>query len=371
MASKLFEPSSIGTLKLRNRFVRSATWEGLADPDGRSTARLTDLLATLAKGGVGLIISGHAYVTPVGQAGPWQLGAYDASLLTGLEKMADGVHAAGGKIVLQLAHAGAHANFKLTGKLPVGPSIFKGPEGCPICRDITMDEIEQTVDAFANSALLAQKAGFDGVQIHAAHGYLLSQFLSPYYNKRKDEYGGSIENRARIVLEVLKRTRAAVGDGFPVMIKMNAEDFLDPGLTVDEMLTVASLLQKEGIDAVELSGGTQFSGKYTPVRRGKLSEPEDEVYYKEAARRLKNTIAVPLILVGGIRSFEVARRLVDQGVTDYIALCRPLIREPGLVARWQSGDTQKAACLSDNLCFKPVFAGEGLRCETEEKLKGK
>lgn len=366
--SKLFEKTTINDMILKNRFVRSATWEGMAREDGACTPRLNDLMAELARGGVGLIISGHSYVSREGQAGPWQLGVYSDELFQGLTKMAEAVHKEGGKIVMQLAHAGCHAAFNLTGLQPLGPSVMENQQ-VPFCREMTKEEILKTVEAFGRGAARAQEAGFDGVQIHAAHGYLLSQFLSPFYNKREDEYGGSIENRARFVLEVLGSIRARVGNHFPVLIKINSEDFLDKGMSVDEMIHVAAMLEKAGIDAIELSGGTIFSGKYNPIRKGKIASKDKEVYYRKAAQLYKKKIRVPLMLVGGIRSYSVAEQLVTEDLTDYISLCRPLIREPDLIKRWQSGNTGIATCQSDNLCFKPALEGKGIYCVTEEKLR--
>ncbi|MDY6972106.1 MAG: NADH:flavin oxidoreductase [Thermodesulfobacteriota bacterium] len=366
--SVLFEASSINNMILDNRFVRSATWEGMANDDGSCTPRLIRLMEKLAYGGVGLIISGHAYVSREGQAGVWQMGIYDEKLVPGLAEMAEAVHRTGGKIIVQLAHAGCHSAIDLTKKEPFGPSIKKGRKG-PLCREITREEIRRVVEAFGEGAARARKAGFDGVQIHAAHGYLLSQFLSPFYNKRKDGYGGSIENRARIVLEVFRAVRAQVGEGFPVLIKMNSEDFVPQGLTVDEMVQVAAMLEKAGIDAIELSGGTMFSGKYTAIRKCEIDSHEKEGYYRQAARCYKEKINTPLILVGGIRSYQVAEELVDGNMADYIALCRPLIREPHLINRWESGDKGRALCLSDNLCLRPALTGKGIYCVTEKRLQ--
>jgi 2,4-dienoyl-CoA reductase-like NADH-dependent reductase (Old Yellow Enzyme family) len=236
---------------------------------------------------------------------------------------------------------------------------------------MTLDEIAEVTAAFKSGALRAQKAGFDGVQIHAAHGYLLSQFLSPHFNKRQDAYGGSIENRSRIVIEIFRSIRQAAGNAFPVLIKMNSEDFIENGFSRKDMLEVAQMLEKEGIDAIELSGGTFLSGKYVPVRTGKFKTADRQVFYRQAAQDYKADIKTPLILVGGIRSLKVAEQLVEESQTDYIAMCRPLIREPNLIQRWQSGDTAVAACKSDNLCFKPALAGKGLYCLTEEREKEK
>lgn len=366
--AKLFETTAINTVNLKNRFVRSATWEGMAGEDGSCTPRLIDLLVELTRGGVGLIISSHTYVSREGQAGPWQLGIYSDELIGNLCEMTEAVHKQGGKIILQLAHAGCRADPNLTGMKALGPSGRENESG-PLCWEMTQEEIRQTVEAFARGSARAQESGFDGVQIHAAHGFLLSQFLSPFYNKRKDGYGGTIENRARVVLEVLQGIRGAVGDRFPVLIKMNSEDFLDTGLSAGEMVQVAAMLQKAGIDAIELSGGTPDSGKFPPVRKGRVDSEQDEVYYRGAARHYKEKISVPLILVGGIRSYGVAQQLVEKGLADYISLSRPLIREPYLINRWKSGDTSKATCLSCNMCFDPIRAGEGVYCSTEKKSR--
>ena len=366
--SLLFEQTSINSLTLKNRFVRSATWEGMATDEGACTPRLIDLMTQLADGEAGLIITGHVYVGREGQAGPKQMGIYDDNLLPGMERMASAVHARNGRIIVQLAHAGCQAATQLSGLPAVGPSVLGGQEA-PVCREMSADEITEVIAAFAAGALRAKKAGFDGVQIHAAHGYLLTQFLSPYFNKRQDAYGGSIENRARIVLEVLRSIRQATGKTFPILIKMNSEDFLEGGFSRQDMLDVSQMLESEGIDAIELSGGTGLSGKYVPVRTGKFDTADRQVFYRQAAQDYKAHIKTPLMLVGGIRSLAVAEQLVEASQTDYIAMCRPLIREPNLIKRWQSGDTTQAACQSDNLCFTPALEGQGIYCVLEEREK--
>lgn len=362
----LFDSTTIHTLTLANRFVRSATWEGMAAEDGSCTQKLLDLMVKLAHGGVGLIITGHCYVSKEGQAGPWQLGIHRDDFVDDLKELTAAVHASGGKIVMQIAHAGCHAIPELTGQEAVGPSVVSNDKGT-LCRAMTIEEIKRVVKAFGQAAARAQNAGFDGVQVHAAHGYLLSEFVSPFYNKRDDEYGGSVANRARILLQVIEEIKNQAGYAFPLMFKLNSEDFVEGGLRVQDMLQTAALLEEAGAHAIELSGGTMFSGKYVAVRRGKLATQEEEVYYLEAAKAFKAKIKLPLMLVGGIRSFEVAERLVTDGITDYVSLSRPLIREPDLVNRWKSGDRARAACQSDNLCFKPAMEGIGAYCVTAEK----
>ena len=196
-----------------------------------------------------------------------------------------------------------------------------------------------------------------------AHGYLLSQFVSPHFNRRTDQYGGTTKNRARIVLRILEQIRESLGEAFHVQVKLNSEDFIDNGLTVAEMLRLADLFAQTGIDAIELSGGTTDPyGDQFPVRKGSPLRERDEVYYREAARRFREQIDVPLILVGGIRSYEVAKGLIDERFADYIALCRPLIREPHLIARWKSGDTRKSQCDSCVQCLQRIRRGEGMCC---------
>ena len=367
--SRLFEPTEINGMKLANRFVRSATWEGMAGDDGAVTALLIDLMARLAKGQVGLIISSHAYIQPEGQAGLKQLGVYKDGLIDGLRKMTQAVHDQNGRIVLQLAHAGYFANAKLSGKTPLAASLVEGISNSPRT-EMTREDIMDVIEAFGQGARRAKEAGFDGVQIHAAHGYLMNQFLSPLFNKRSDEYGGSAENRARALLEIIKKVRSVVGQHFPVLIKLNSQDFLEGGLSLEDSLQIAPLLQAAGLDALELSGGTFLSGPLSPSRAG-ITMEEKEAYFGEAAKAFKKKLSIPLILVGGVRSLAVAERIVSQGIADYLAMSRPFIREPELIQRWQSGDQNRALCLSDNQCFGPAMAGEGIYCVVEKKEKEK
>jgi len=367
--SILFEQTEIRGMRLSNRFVRSATWEAMAGQDGSVTPALVRLMRDLAEGDVGLIISSHAYVRPEGQAGPKQLGVYQDELIPGLREMAEAVHRHGGKIALQLAHAGLFANPKLTGRMPLAPSMASGVENVSV-QEMTLQDIEEVIEAFGEGARRAKEAGFDAVQIHAAHGYLLSQFLSPFFNRRTDAYGGPVRNRVRIVQEVIRCIRSVVGEDFPVLIKMNCKDFLDRGLSLQESVEAARILQEEGLCAVEISGGCLLSGPNIPSRVG-ISSKEKEAYFREAGRAFKEALKIPVILVGGLRSFEVAEGLVTRGEADFISMSRPLIREPHLIRRWREGDRRPAACLSDNQCFGPVRAGESLHCVVERKLREK
>jgi 2,4-dienoyl-CoA reductase-like NADH-dependent reductase (Old Yellow Enzyme family) len=358
----LFDATTINGMTLNNRFVRSATYEGMANDDLTVSQRLIDFMVGLANGGVGLIITSLTTVTKDGQNVPRQLGIHTDDHIPGLTQMTHAIHDVGGKIMVQIAHGGAQGNPELTGEL-LGPSAIPaiGGEG-KACRAMTIAEIHRIVDAFGEAGRRAKHAGFDAVQLHGAHGFLLSEFLSPFFNKRTDQYGGSLENRTRILLEVYHHVRDAVGTTYPVTIKLNSEDFLEGGLTMEEMLQVASWLETEGIDAIELSGGTSWALYRGNPNASYIRVEQTDLYYRDAAKRYKDAIRVPLMLVGGIRSYDVAKQLVEDGLTDYIALCRPLIREPDLVNRWKSGDTRPSACVSDNACIRTQRTEKGLHC---------
>ncbi|MCP4722290.1 MAG: NADH:flavin oxidoreductase, partial [Desulfobacteraceae bacterium] len=354
--STLFESTKINGLELKNRFVRSATHEAMAGLDGVANDKLLGCMAELAKGEVGLIITGHAHVTLEGQAGPRQMGIYSDSMVDSLKQVALAVHENGGVVAVQLAHAGNRGIGK-DEYSPLGPSdVFA--KGVKKVSAMTVQDIKRTVKSFGDAAQRAVESGFDAVQIHAAHGYLLSQFLSPYYNLRDDDYGGSLDNRARLLVEVYQEIRQRVGTSFPVMVKINSEDFLEGGITKEEAIKVSLMLEKQGMDAIEMSGGTFESGKLIPSRGGTSKSEDREVYYKKAAQAFKNKIGIPLILVGGFLSHNIAEEVISSGVADYVALSRPLIREPGLVKRWSAGNLEKAACISCNRCFLTLFKEE-------------
>ncbi|MEA2102787.1 MAG: NADH:flavin oxidoreductase [Thermodesulfobacteriota bacterium] len=366
--SRLFEKMQINSMELSNRFVRSATWDGMATESGAVTTRMIEGMKGLAEGGVGLIISGHAYVSPEGQASGWQIGIHRDELFGGLREMTDAVHACGGKIVMQLSHAGNFAPRSITGKSPLVVSMFDGLSRSPR-REISVRDIHEIVDAFAFGAQRARAAGFDGVQLHCAHGYLLSQFLSPFFNRRQDEYGGGIHNRVRIHLEIYHAVRKMVGKAYPVLIKINANDFIENGLNQEDSLLAAGQMVDAGLDAIELSGGCLTSGNLSPSRTG-IDSQDKEAYFQQEARFFKDQIKAPVILVGGVRSFEVADRLVEDGTADYISMSRPFIREAGLINRWKKGDLRRAGCISGNLCFLPGLQGKGICCMAEKRTSG-
>lgn len=359
--SMLFDKTAIKNINLKNRFIFSATWQGKANFDGSTSPYLISSLLPVARGGVGLIIGEMAHVSSNAISVPGQLGIYDDKLIPGLKRLTDFVHREGTPVIIQLVHCGLFSSPLLIGGTPVGPSVMGTPDG-NIGKEMSDEEIAETVNSFRDAAVRAKDAGFDGVQIHLAHGWLLSQFLSPFFNHRTDEYGGSLENRARIVLEVIRSVKEAVGENFAITVKINSDDFISGGFGTDEMIQVCTMLEKEGIDAIEISGGTigalmtgNIDGSFSPA--GKKG-----VYYLEAAKRYKEKIKVPLMLVGGIRTFEAADELIKNGIADYVSLCRPLIREPDLIKKWKSGNLKKADCISDSACFQPGIEGKGVHC---------
>ena len=338
--SVLFEQSEINGMILSNRFIRSATWDGLATDDGACTQAMIDLVARLSKGGVGMIITGHAFVQERGKHQPWQLGIHKDEFIPDLQAMTSAVRDRDGKIALQLGYGGGY----------LSRSRIRGMTG----RDI-----QEVAKAFGMATTRARESGFDGIQIFAAHGFFLSQFLCPRYNDRTDAYGGNIENRARALMEVLRSVRRAVGPDYPVLAKLNSEDFVEDGLTLKDAIRVGVMLEEGGIDAIELSGGLLNNPN---LMREKIRTEEDEAYFRGQARAFKEMVHVPLILVGGIRSYSVAKQLLEEGVADYLSMCRPFIREPDLINRWKKGDLRKATCISCNNCIEQAKKGEGVTC---------
>lgn len=364
---KVFEATTINGLRLANRLVRSATWEGLGDADGRVNEGVIEIYRQLADGGVGLIITGYLAVRSDGRQHATQLGVDRDELVPGLAELAAVVHKHGGTVVGQIVHCGGQAVRAASGgQDPVAPSAVASPGYPELPRELSLAGIRELVACFAAAAGRLRNAGFDGVQLHGAHGYLLAQFLSPLRNQRTDDYGGSLDNRSRFTLEVLAAVRAEVGADWPVMIKLNAHDFLEGSTTERDSSHLAAALAEGSTDAIEVSGGTGGSGKLGAVRRN-IETAEDEAYFLPQARAIRAAApGVPLMLVGGMRSLETIEAVLASGVADYIAIARPLIREPGLPARWASGDRRRAACVSCSGCFAPAARGDGIRCVQTE-----
>jgi 2,4-dienoyl-CoA reductase-like NADH-dependent reductase (Old Yellow Enzyme family) len=372
----VLEPKEIGGMIVKNRLIRSATGEGMATRDGGVTDRLVELYENLAKGGVGLIITGITYSQPNYKYFPGQTGVYKDELIPGLRKITESVHKHGNgcKIAVQLGHCGRQSFLSIgaSGKL-VAPSAVYEPVIRNMPREMAIEEIEETIGAFGEAARRAMEAGFDAVQLHAAHGYLLSEFLSSYTNRRTDEYGGSTENRAKFILDIYDEIIKETDKDFPVLIKMNVDDLVDGGLKIDESKKFAEKFSKTGFAAIETSGCMWETPIHHKGIRGILPEarigvrPKDqEAFFLPYAREIKKVIDVPLILVGGIRSLDVAEKILGEGSADFISLCRPLIREPDLPNKWLAGTKITADCISCNRCVVGIGMG-GVRCGKKER----
>ena len=355
----LFTAQSMGTLKLPNRLVRSATAECMANADGRVTPGMKALYRELARGGVGVIISGHMYVHATGKAHPEMAGIYSDDLVPGLAELVEAVHQEGGRVLAQINHAGMQCSPEAVQE-PIAPSAIQARFLKQPAREMTLAEIQLVIDAYAQAARRAKKAGFDGIQIHGAHGYLISQFLSPFVNHRTDEWGGDSEKRMSFLRSVCRAVRQQVGLDYPMLIKLGLMDGVEGGLTLDEGLQVVAALESMGPDAVEISSGVG-GGKVSSIRKG-IRSPADEAYFRPWARRAQAVTHLPIILVGGFRSRQVMEDVLASGDADFVSLCRPLICEPDLPNRMRLGLQDRSSCISANLCWSEK-TGDGIACK--------
>ncbi|MDF2569603.1 MAG: dehydrogenase [Sporomusa sp.] len=347
---KVFDSTTVKQLNLKNRFFRSATWEGLADQNGHLTKDLSKVYEDLAKGGVGVIITGHANVLESDQPIQNMMGIYDDTFIEEYKQMTDRVHEYGTAVIMQIVHGGSNTTFKVNERKIIAPSAVENLAMKTMPQEMTKTEIQEVIKAFADAAARVKRAGFDGVQLHVAHGFLLNQFLTPYYNRRTDEYGGSIENRARIIAQTYQAVRKAVGEDYPVIVKINCDDFMDNGLSLADSIYVSKLLSDLKVDLIEVSGGCYSSREGEGAARI-ANRPEQESYFKDYAAKIAEQVKVPVALVGGNRSLETMSQILNNTKIEYFSLSRPLLREPNLVSRWAKGNTEKAKCVSCNQCF--------------------
>ena len=344
-----FEPININGLHISNRFVRSATHEWLAEDDGTHTPAIGDMYEELAKYEVGLIISGYSYVNPAGKSSKRQQGIYDDRFIGPYRQITERVHKYGSRIALQVVHGGRQALVTSEYPQTMAPSAVKDSSSGKMPQAMTEEQILGTIEDFAQAVRRAQATGFDAVQLHIAHGFLLSSFISPYTNRRTDEWGGSVENRTRIISEIIRRARELVGDDFPIMAKMNATDgFGNKGLDAPGCVEVAVALERAGICAIEVSGGIGEAGEV--MSRRSIRTGVDEGYFKEYSRIIKEAVDIPVILVGGLRTMIVMEEMLNEGYADMVSLSRPFIREPDLIVKFRQGASE-AECISCNGCF--------------------
>ena len=352
----VFRQGVLGRHVTPSLFVATAAGEGLCDEGGHATPKLVERYRELGKGGLGLIITGHAFVSRAGKMRPGQIGIDRDECIPGLAAVAREAGREGSLTLLQLAHGGMMCSADLTGARPVGPS---SDVGHPSARSFETEEVDGLVQTYAEAARRAQRAGFHGVELHAAHGYLLSQFLSPLYNRRNDAYGGSPENRCRVLVEILRAIRGECGDDFLVGVKLNGSDLVAGGVAPEDACRHAVILEGTGADFLEVSGGicTSPDPACSAMRRIR----QEDCYFAEFSREMKAHVSLPVICVGGIRRLATADALVAQGWCDFVGLCRPLIREPGLIQRWRQGEEEPSRCVSCNACVLAARSA-GLVC---------
>lgn len=392
---KIFEKTCLGGINLKNRIIRSATHEGMADQSGRPSEKLEEIYVNLAKGGAGAIITGMAGIDIRGRALKNMLMINRDDLIEDFRKITEAVHAENTPIIMQLAHAGRQTDPDTTaGLTPVAPSPLRDKvhnDRKP--KELSQEEIIEIRDNFIAAALRAQKAGFDGVQLHLAHGFLLSQFLSPYTNRRKDEWGKNTENRFRIVHEIIAGIKKKA-EAFPIWVKLNGHDNRPGGMSIDEAARIAQLIEKAGGSAIEISCGVSedrfglntvrtnsppydaiLSAISAQKRLGRLSRwfissyisfatrknLETTNYNVRAAEQIKKNVSVPVFAVGGIKRLDDMKNLIDTDRIDAVSMARPFIKEPDIVNRFLSEDQTESNCTGCGQCLFRTMT-RPLRC---------
>jgi 2,4-dienoyl-CoA reductase-like NADH-dependent reductase (Old Yellow Enzyme family) len=358
------KPGTIGSLRVANRLIRTATSETMATDRGEVTDELIGFYVTLARGGAGLLITGHAYVEEVGQCSARQIGIYSDTLVPALARLTAAVHQNGGRIFCELSHAGSQS--VMPNIAPIAPSIIENAIFERRPREMSADDIERIVGAFGHAARRAAAAGFDGIHIHGGNGYLISQFNSPFSNRRSDKWGGDADRRSRFFLAVYDAIRAAVGPDMPVTARYGLADSSPGQLQVDEGLDRLRVLAARGLNAVEPTYGLMTTYHenirpyvaVTPTRAvqdwvlPRLWAPaQPEAYYLPFARAVKEAVDIPVILVGGIRSTGQMRRILRAGEADFLAAARPFIREPDFPQSLKAGRQGLLDCVSCNICL--------------------
>ena len=342
----IFEQVEVGGVSLRNRLIRSATYEmGMTDAEGGLTERYDEFYLPLLRGGVGGVITGMMSVCDGGGSGPAMANTTHSNFVPNLHRLVELAHREGAALIVQLVHAGVKSSSKW------GPSEVELFPNKDLSHAMTVEEIASVVQAFGQSALRCKEAGADAVQFHGAHGYLLSQFLSPIYNKRIDAYGGPIENRARFLLEVYDEVRRQVGPDYPIWVKINSTDLEEPSTTLEEYIWVCEELDRRGIQALEVSAGLGNGRKSSPSRP--VASEAEEGFFLQGAIAVAGAVEADVITTGGYRSYAVVEAALQTDGIEAVGLSRPLIREPELPNRWKSGDLDKATCVSCSLCFRP------------------
>lgn len=386
-----FSPAELGSLKLRNHLVKAATFEGMA-ADNLVTDRLVSFHRAVAAGGVGMTTLAYLAVSPDGQGAPNEI-VLRPEALPGLRRLAEAVHAEGAAVSGQIGHAGPVGAGR--GRPSLAPSRQFTPAAMGFTRAVTEDDIARITADFAKGAVLVADAGFDAVELHFGHSYLVSAFLSPALNHRRDRWGGSVVNRAAFARQVAEAVRSAVGGSIAVLAKLNMADGFRGGLWIDESIEVARLLEADGhLDALVLSGGSslrnpmylfrgdapvdEMARAFPPPVRAVFrvvghrlfpTYPFEEAYFLPLARQFRHSLSMPLVLLGGVNRLDTVRRAMGEGF-ELVAMARALLREPGLVRRWQDGDRAESLCIHCNKCVPTIYGGTHCVLVTPDERPG-
>jgi 2,4-dienoyl-CoA reductase-like NADH-dependent reductase (Old Yellow Enzyme family) len=376
---QVFAPATLGPITLRNRIIKAATFEGVM-PGGRVSDELISFHQRVAAGGVAMTTVAYLAVSPEGRTDRHCVQLNDEAL-PGLRRLTEAVHAEGAAVAAQIGHAGPVANARSNRAPSLSPSGGFTPMGSRL-RAVSAAGIDRITEDYRRAASVAVEAGFDSLEVHVGHNYLLSAFLSPKLNRRDDAFGGSVENRARFARQVLRAVRDAVGDDVAVTAKLNMADGVPGGLWLEESLEVATLFESDGVlNAIELTGGSSlgnpmylFRGEAPlqefgatlpgPIRFGfKLiggrflkSYPFEEAFFLPYARQFLSALSMPLILLGGITQLETVESALSEGFA-FVAMARALLREPDLVARMEAGASTSSLCIHCNKCMPTIYSG--------------
>ena len=382
MENKLFTPAKIGPVALRNRTIRSAAFEGMGRDNG-PTPMLRDYHISVAKGGVGMTTLAYAGINRSALSFKTQLWLRQ-EIVDPLREITDGIHEAGAKASIQIGHCGNMTHRSTAGCIPVGASTGFNLYSPTFCRRLRKDELKQMAKDFGTAVNTARDAGFDCVEVHAGHGYLISQFLSPYTNRRRDEFGGSLENRMTFMKMCLEEVMKSAGSDMGVLVKTNMRDGFKGGLEIDDCLAVAREIERCGVHAMVLSGGfvskapmyvmrgrmpvysmthymKQLWLKYGVRLAGKYmipSVPFRELYFLDDARRFREALDLPLVYVGGVISRANADEVLDREGFDFVQMGRALLNEPDFVNRMRNDDTHRCGCDHVNYCIARMYSRE-------------
>ncbi len=359
----IFERTRIKGMELPNRLVRSATGEGMADGNGFPLDSLFELYERLAQGGVGLIITGYAFVSLDGRcAFPGMSGIDRDEHIPRYRQLVDLAHENGTPIAMQVVHCGRQTKAETIGTQPIAPSAVEDTYWNVAPREMTEEDIERVINDFSEAGRRVRESGFDAVQIHGAHGYLVNEFLCPYTNRRQDRWGGSLDNRMRFLREIVQRMRDAVGEDYPILIKMNAQDGMEDGIRLQEGIVMAEMMADMGIDGIEVSRGISEDGGTEVFGDGAAGGVPEQAYNRGAAKEIKERVDVPVFVVGGITDPVVMQDMVEKGDADYISMSRALIADPEFPNQIRAGSRAVSRCTRCDLCLDDFSMDNPLHC---------